>query len=133
MGTKVTSRYLGDNLVEAVHEASGVSIKMDLPVDNGGKGRNFSPTDLIGTSLAGCMLITMAIGARKKDLDVQGTEIKFEKNMTAQPRKIESVKGTIKFPEHLSAEDKEYLMKFVHACPVGRTLEQGLEIVLEEI
>ncbi|MBL7917658.1 MAG: OsmC family peroxiredoxin, partial [Bacteroidia bacterium] len=51
--------YRGDLRTEAIHEASRSEIITDAPVDNHGKGQAFSPTDLLATSLANCMLTVM--------------------------------------------------------------------------
>ena len=47
MAVKVKARYVGDDTVELEHGPSGKMITTDLPVDNGGRGRTFSPTDLL--------------------------------------------------------------------------------------
>ncbi|HXB12255.1 MAG TPA: OsmC family peroxiredoxin, partial [Bacteroidia bacterium] len=56
-------KYLGELRTEAVHLASGSTIITDAPVDNHGKGQAFSPTDLMSTSLASCMITIMGITA----------------------------------------------------------------------
>ena len=63
MTSRVT--YTGDLRTLASHLQSGSTIETDAPTDNQGKGERFSPTDLIGTSLAACMLTTMAIRAKE--------------------------------------------------------------------
>ena len=50
----------------ATHLRSRQSIITDAPVDNNGKGEAFSPTDLMSTSLASCMMTIMGITAEKK-------------------------------------------------------------------
>ncbi len=39
MSPKIKSIYLGDNIVEINHGPTGKKILTDLPLDNGGKGR----------------------------------------------------------------------------------------------
>jgi len=56
--------YEGTLRTVATHIQSGSSFETDAPTDNQGKGDRFSPTDLVGTALASCMLTTMAIKAR---------------------------------------------------------------------
>ena len=55
--------YLGDLRTEAKHLASNHIIHTDAPIDNHGKGERFSPTDLLATSLAQCMITIMGIEA----------------------------------------------------------------------
>ena len=58
--------YLGDLRCESEHLQSGTKIFTDAPTDNHGKGEVFSPTDLCATSLAQCMLTTIAILGKDK-------------------------------------------------------------------
>ncbi len=75
--------YLGDEQVELTHEETGQKILTDLPPDNGGKGRTFSPTDLFACSLTSCILTIMAKMAERDGEDFKGTNIEFEKIMIA--------------------------------------------------
>ena len=60
---KMTSKviYKGDLRTEAIQIRSGNTIITDAPIDNKGKGETFSPTDLVATALASCMLTIMVI------------------------------------------------------------------------
>ena len=53
-GMKVV--YQGELRTEATHLKSGNKLTTDAPTDNNGKGEAFSPTDLLCTSLASCMI-----------------------------------------------------------------------------
>jgi uncharacterized OsmC-like protein len=64
MEETIKTVYLGDLRTEATHVRSGEKIVTDAPVDNQGKGEFFSPTDLLATSLASCILTIMGIKAR---------------------------------------------------------------------
>jgi putative redox protein len=61
--SKVT--YLGELRTEATHIQSNTTIYTDAPKDNHGKGEMFSPTDLVATALASCMISIMGIVAMK--------------------------------------------------------------------
>jgi len=58
---EMTLVYEGGLHTQARHGPSHAAIETDAPLDNKGKGEAFSPTDLLATSLASCMLATMAI------------------------------------------------------------------------
>ena len=59
-----TVEYAGDLRTVCTHLRSGDHFETDAPVDNNGKGERFSPTDLMATSLATCMVTVMGIKAR---------------------------------------------------------------------
>ena len=84
--SKVT--YSGDLRTEACHIQSGTSIVTDAPIDNQGKGEAFSPTDLIATALASCILTIMGIVAKRNNVKLIGTTAEVEKIMSSSPRKI---------------------------------------------
>ena len=92
MTSRVT--YTGELRTLASHLQSGSSIETDAPTDNHGKGERFSPTDLIGTSLAACMLTTMAIRAKELEQKLKGAYTETEKIMSAAPRRISGINIT---------------------------------------
>ncbi len=133
MGVTVKSVYQGDYQVTSEHQPSGAKITTDLPVDNGGKGRGFSPTDLVGTALSSCILTIMAKAAEKKGLDMTGSSIEITKEMIGPPRQIGSLIGYVEFPESFSPDDKNSLLRYIRSCPVHQTLlGEEVEISIKE-
>ena len=63
---KTKTTYEGGLHCSMVHEPSGATLSTDAPVDNNGKGESFSPTDLVGAALAGCMSTIPAVSASWK-------------------------------------------------------------------
>ncbi|MFY7898605.1 MAG: OsmC family protein, partial [Chitinophagaceae bacterium] len=80
--------YKGALRTELTHLLSGSIVENDAPVDNHGKGERFSPTDLVATALASCMLTTMGIKANNMGIDLAGTKVEVTKIMKADPRRI---------------------------------------------
>ena len=70
--SKVT--YLGNLRTSCEHLASGTKIITDAPVDNQGKGEAFSPTDLVATSFASCMITIIGIYCDNHQLNFQHAE-----------------------------------------------------------
>ena len=79
--------YNGGLRTTCTHPRSGSSFETDAPVDNNGKGERFSPTDLMSTSLATCMITVMGIKARTMGFDLDGIKIAMLKIMKADTRR----------------------------------------------
>ena len=127
--TKVKCSYLGDLNCEAIHLQSGSRIKTDAPLDHCGKGENFSPTDLLATSLGTCLLTIMAIKAKSKGWELEGIYLNIEKFMTKNmERKIKELKIDIYLPENTSNEIFCFLKEASKDCPVTRNLSQEMTI-----
>ena len=125
MMSKVT--YSGDLRTEACHIQSGISILTDAPVDNQGKGEAFSPTDLVATALASCMLTIMGILAERNSIELKGTTAEVEKKMGTMPRKIGEIKIKILFNKNFDKKTKRKLESAALACPVSNSLNKNLE------
>lgn len=120
--------YQGDLHCRAVHGPSGTELNTDAPKDNQGRGESFSPTDLVATALATCMLTTMGILARTLAIDMAGATATVEKEMTPPPRRIQRLTARIHVPKALSAEDQQKLERAAHTCPVKNSLHPDVEM-----
>ena len=125
MTSKVT--YKGGLRTKARHIQSGKSIVTDAPVDNQGKGEAFSPTDLVATALASCMLTIMGIVAERNSIELKGTTAEVEKIMGTMPRKISEIKIKILFNKNFDKRTKRKLESAALACPVSNSLNKNLE------
>lgn len=121
--------YLGELRTAATHLRSGTIIETDAPVDNLGRGERFSPSDLVATALASCMLTIMGIAARTHEIDITGTECSVEKIMVADPRRIGEIKINMQFPESNSYDDKQkkILEHAAMTCPVIESLHPDIK------
>ena len=127
--TKVKCSYLGNLNCEAIHIQSGSLIRTDAPLDHCGKGENFSPTDLLATSLGTCLLTIMAIKAKSNVFELEGIYLNIEKLMTQNSeRKIKELIIDIFIPEQASNETINFLKKASEDCPVTRNLSQEIDI-----
>jgi putative redox protein len=128
---EIKMTYEGDLRCKATHGPSGTVLVTDAPVDNMGKGQSFSPTDLVATALGTCMLTTMAIVAERANIDLRGTTVSVTKEMSASPRRIGRLAVTFNVPVKLNEEQKQKLHNAAMACPVHKSLDQGVEIPVE--
>ena len=127
--SKIKCSYLGNLKCEAEHLKSGNRIKTDAPLDHCGKGENFSPTDLLATSLGSCLLTIMAIKARSNGWELVNISLDIEKIMTKnKERKIEQLIIDIYIPDDLEKEKLVFIKNASKDCPVTRNLSKSLNI-----
>ncbi|MEZ5014922.1 MAG: OsmC family protein [Chitinophagales bacterium] len=128
--SKVT--YSGDLRSEATHVRSGSVIINDAPPDNQGKGEAFSPTDMVATAMATCMLTIMGIAARRHEIDIKGTTVDVGKVMADNPRRISEIHCTLAIPDRgLSDKDKILLENAGRTCPVIQSLSPEIRKVIQ--
>lgn len=121
--TTMTAKYLGDLRVECTHEASGTRIITDAPLDNNGKGEAFSPTDLCATAVAACAMTIIGIYAKNHGVDVEGAQIKINKIMSSNPRRIGEIRISFLMPDKDYSEKQKTMMeRAAHTCPVHLSL-----------
>lgn len=116
------------------HVASGSAIETDAPLDNCGKGQRFSPTDLMATSLATCMLTVMGIKAESMGLKLDEMTMTVEKIMNADPRRIGAIKLVVSVPDSLAAADekiKKILKHTAETCPVQQSIHPDIEVSVD--
>ena len=126
-------KYKGELRTEAEHLRSGKTIITDAPIDNQGKGEAFSPTDIVATALASCMLTIMGIVAERDGIKLEGTIAEVEKIMAENPRRIGEIKIKIKFSQKLNPEERQKLERAAKTCPVSGSLNENLKETFEFI
>ena len=125
--------YDGDLRTSCTHLQSGSVFETDAPTDNQGKGERFSPTDLVGTALASCMLTTMAIRARALEGMIRGIRIDVKKVMASNPRRISALHLTFHYPPGFSAtpEQQTELAHIAMTCPVKESIHPDIELLID--
>lgn len=123
--------YEGELRTICTHLRSSSQFETDAPTDNNGKGERFSPTDLLATSLASCMLTIMGIKAKTMNMDLDGIKVDVEKIMKADPRRVGGINLTFHFPESLHAtneKDRTVLKNAGLTCPVAKSIHPDIEV-----
>jgi len=134
MAVEITVDYEGQLRCRAVHGPSKNELLTDAPADNMGKGESFSPTDLVATALATCIVTTIGIVAARKGFEVTKMRAHVEKHMsTDAPRRI--VKLPVKVWMGLPADhpQRDLIERTAHSCPVHQSLRSDIEIPIEFI
>ena len=126
--------YHGNLRTTCTHLKTGSAFETDAPVDNNGKGERFSPTDLMATSLATCMITVMGIKARSMDFDLKGIKIEVLKKMRNDPRRITGIDLTFHIPDSLKNIEPgklEILKTTGINCPVQLSIHPDIEVNID--
>ena len=136
MSVEMDVIYEGMLKCRATHLPSGRTFATEAPVDNGGTGSEFSPTDLLGTALASCVMTVMGIVAQRQGLDLHGMKARVVKEMASVPvRRIGALTVVISMPPglNLSGEDRKRLEHAAEICPVKKSLHPEVQVRIEFI
>lgn len=126
---EIEIEYGGELHTRCVHGPSGGEIETDAPLDNEGRGENFSPTDLLATALGTCMMTVMGIVARRHEWPLEGACVRVEKHMQTQPeRRVGRLVLSFDMPAALPEESRVILERAAHTCPVARSLHPDVQI-----
>ena len=114
-----------------IHQQSGTIIKTDRPIEYGGKGRSFSATDLVSAALGTCILTTIEPIFKRSGCDPQKLELNIVKELSQKPQRIKSFSITISHPNEIVNSLRKKALKAIETCPVKRSMETQVKIVVE--
>lgn len=121
--TKMRGTYLGHLRVECEHLQSGEKITTDAPLENGGLGKAFSPTDLCAAALASCIVTAMAAYAENHGIDLSGLEMDIEKIIADE--RIGQIDIVLNMPDRVYTDkEKMILQRVAHTCGVHNSLSE---------
>lgn len=120
--------YEGNLRTVATHLQSGTVIETDAPLDNGGLGQKFSPSDLLATALASCMCTIMGLSAKARNVNLGRIECDIQKIMDSNPRRIGEVKITliVNGENRFSDHERSILERAALTCPVLESLHPDM-------
>lgn len=136
MAVPVEIVYEGKLHCAATHGPSGARLSTDAPVDNGGKGESFSPTDLVATALGACMMTIIGLVGQRHGWQLEGTKVHVVKEMVQQPaRRIGKLTVRIEVANggSLSPEHRRLLENAAMTCPVHKSLHPEVATPIEFI
>ena len=120
-------KYQGNLRTTATHLDSGSEINTDAPKDNHGLGEAFSPTDMVCSALASCILTIMAIAVEKNGISINGTNAIVKKTMGNNPRRISKIDIELTFPMDYDSKTKTILERAAYNCPVHHSISENIE------
>ncbi len=112
----------------AVHHELAKTIGLVSCCTSGCEEADLNPIDLTAMSVASCMLILMATGAKAKGLDLTGTWAETSYDLNMKEYKIASITVTVHAPCSPSAADREFLEKEGHRCPVYLAVKDSVAV-----
>lgn len=134
MAVEITGEYVGQLGVQAKHGPSGAKLTTDAPLDNGGKGESFSPTDLVATALGTCVLTILGLVAERHDVDLTGATVHVTKEMVTDPiRRIGGLATKVTIPAGRveDAEMRTRLETAARKCPVHKSLHPDVKAPID--
>jgi uncharacterized OsmC-like protein len=102
-------------------------VAMDYPYT--GKGEELSPANLVGSGLAGCMLISMGTLALRDRIDIQGTRVDVDVQGPAQ--RIESIHLTFHMAQPYPEDVRTRLERAAGMCPIEHSFHPDTAIRVE--
>ena len=126
---KIVARRI-DGYANEVHLDGGHELIVDEPADRGGTDTGPRPTQLLATSLAGCISITMAMYAARKGWDLGETEVAVEMGYEGPVPRTFDV--SVKLPPQLDPEQRRRLLVIATKCPVHKVLAGEARVTVSE-
>jgi uncharacterized OsmC-like protein/predicted DsbA family dithiol-disulfide isomerase len=97
----------------------------DLPAEEGGADAAPGPYDLLLAALGACTAMTVQWAAEKHRLPLRRVEVRLSQSRTSTGHLF---RRSVELEGELSEADRAQLAHAADACPVARTLTQGINI-----
>lgn len=127
----ITSKveYLGELRTKCTHLKSGTEILTDAPTDNKGRGEAFSPTDLVATAYASCIITIIGIYCNEHSVKFEKAHATVQKIMETNPRRIGKIVIAMDFRGNgWDEKTAEKAIRAGKACPVAKTLGENVAV-----
>lgn len=129
--TKISLEYNGQLRTKLIHDPSKTSILTDAPKDNHGLGNSFSPTDLVASALAACMITVLGIQNEERNLGIQEMSARVIKTMESNPRRISQVEIDLNIKTNdQGSRNQKLIEKIAKTCPVALSLSSELKQII---
>lgn len=113
--------YDGDQHATALREPHRNTVAIDCPIT--AKGEEFSPGNLLGISVAGCMLLSMGAVAQREQLDLRGTVVDIQLTETREPYPhVDTITLAFKVPRDFAFTDRLVMERAAELCPIKHSL-----------
>ncbi len=128
--TRTVSASIGQEKYSTQIQIGQHHLLGDEPESKGGADRGPTPSELLLSALASCILITVRMYADRKEWPLESVEV--EVDLVERENKASGLFSRItkklKLNGDLSVEQKERLMQISDRCPVAKTLQGEVQI-----
>jgi len=109
--------YDGEQHATALREPHHNTVAIDCPFT--ARGDEFSPGNLLGISVAGCMLLSMGAVAQRDQLDLSGTIVDIELTETSEPYPhVDTITLAFDVPRDFEPTDRLKMERAAGLCPI---------------
>jgi uncharacterized OsmC-like protein len=109
--------YDGDQHATALREPHNNTVAIDCPIT--AKGDEFSPGNLLGISVAGCMLLSMGAVAQRDKLDLTNTVVDIELTETSEPYPhVDMITLAFNVPRDFGPTERLKMERAAELCPI---------------
>ena len=119
--------YDGFQHCTALKKPQGKTAAMDCPYT--GKGEELSPANMVGSGLAGGMLISMGTLAIRDQIDIKSTCVDVE--VEQSERRIESISLVFNMAHVYSEKERQKLERAAGLCPIKSSFHSDTSINIE--
>lgn len=121
--------YDGMQHCMANREPHGNQVAMDCPLT--GKGEEFSPGNLVGAGLAGCMLLSMGTLAMRDNIDIEGTKVDVELIETGKSSlRLDTIQLNFNMARNYSEKERLKLERAAAMCPIKASFHSEVTILV---
>jgi uncharacterized OsmC-like protein len=117
--------------VQFAVEARTHTVICDQPQDNGGTDEGITPPEFLLASLGSCAAFYAAQYLRTRGLADGGVEVRVHAEKLKAPARLGNFQVEVTSPVPLTAEQREAMMRSVHACLIHNTLMNPPQIEIE--
>ena len=128
MSNELSVTYEGSMRAVAGIPSGESKVVVGASTSCGGTGTDFTPLDLLATSYAGCVIMSMDLVAKKNGFDIAGAEVRvsLDTNSHGGPA-IAGIYATIVLPKQYTDEQLHLLRKGEAYCPVHNALRPEIK------
>lgn len=119
--------YDGFQHCTALKQPQGKTAAMDCPYT--GKGEELSPANMVGSGLAGCMLISMGTLAIRDNIDIMGTAVDIE--VEQSEKRIESISLVFNMAQAYTDQERQKLERAAGLCPIKSSFHPDISVHVE--